>query len=481
MPEDMPVNIEDFELSGGLTEEQIRIMHERALEFVEEVGVYIPHRGILKLLSNYNGVSINEDNVRFKSDLVMNAIKKAKYVLPDYTKDSDNWIVSSGVNQTKYYDLDTGEIREPTEKDLIELTKLCDVLDTVGAAPVKPMDVPIHLQEILMHKISYEYSRYKCNDIYEIMDKSTAQCAKYVYDMARAAGKWFTFGVWMISPRTFDKNNLEVAYSLLDKGIPMWISTMPVTGVSAPITIQSALLQSMFEHFAGLTMLDLINKKSYNYISPNDAFEADPFDMKYATFVYGSAEYARITLHRIALCKYYGIPLMAKTLLTAAKQPDAQAAFEIASHTLLAALAGARAFRCGGLLNHGELYSAEMFVITMEIVEYVRQVLKGEAFNEDRLMVDEIKAVGPGQSYIGRKSTFDNFKREYWEPELFTHSNLGQWKEMGAKSIRQYARELVRRKIGEHMYLMDGDRRKELDRIYECARKDKQLEDSFKL
>jgi trimethylamine--corrinoid protein Co-methyltransferase len=117
----------------------------------------------------------------------------------------------------------------------------------------------------------------------------------------------------------------------------------------------------------------------------------------------------------------------------------------------------------------------------MEIVEYVRQVLKSEAFNEDRLMVDEIKAVGPGQSYIGRKSTFDNFKREYWEPELFTHSNLGQWTEMGAKSIRQYARELVRKKIGEHTYLMDGDRRKELDRIYECARKDKQLEDSYTL
>jgi trimethylamine--corrinoid protein Co-methyltransferase len=473
------MSIEDFILHGGLTQDQINVMHEKALCLIDEVGIHIPHKGILSILSNYSGVKIDNDNVTFSSELVIEALQKSKYVLPEYALDGKKWIVSSGVNQTKYYDLETGKIREPTENDLIELTKLCDVLDTVGAAPVKPMDVPIHLQEILMHKVSYEYSRYKCNDIYEIMDKSTVECAEYVYEMAQVAGKWFTFGIWMISPRSFDRNNLEIAYRLLDRGIPMWVSTMPVTGVSAPITVQSALLQSIFEHLAGLTMLSLINTKSFNYISPNDAFEADPFDMKYATFVYGSAEYARITLHKIALCMYYGIPIMAKTLLTAAKRPDAQAAFEIGSHTLLAALAGARAFRCGGLLNHGELYSAEMLVIVMEIIEYIRNVLKEEEFDEKRLMVDEIRAVGPGQSYIGRKSTFKNFRKEFWEPKLFTHSNLGQWSEMGAQSIRQYARELIRKKIGEHQYHLDEHVNNELDKIYERAQKDEQLKKSY--
>jgi trimethylamine--corrinoid protein Co-methyltransferase len=202
--------------------------------------------------------------------------------------------------------------------------------------------------------------------------------------------------------------------------------------------------------------------------------------MKYSTFVYGSAEYARITLYKILLCKYYTIPIIAKTLLTAAKEPDAQAAFEIGTHTLLAALAGARAFRCGGLLNHGELYSAEMLVIVWEIVEYIKNILKKEEFSEKRLMIDEIEEVGPGQSFIGRKSTFENFKKEYWEPELFLHSNLGQWKEMGSKSVWEYANEIVKRKIREHTYRVDDEVRKELDRIYESAKTDTQLEDSFK-
>ncbi len=472
------MHIEEFTLRGGLSKEQINIMNEKALWLVENVGVQIPHVGIIKLLSNYDGVKIENDTVKFRSDLVLKALREAKYDLPQHPE--NRWIIDAGAHQTSFYDLETLKLRPSTTQDLINMTKLGDALDTVGSAPVVPLDVPVYLQIILMHKISYEYSKYRCNDIYEHMDKPTSVCADYIYEMALAAGKRFTFGVWMISPRSFDKNGLKVAYHLLDRGIPMWISTMPVAGISSPITMISTLLQSIFEHFAGLTMLNLINTKSFNYIAPDDAFEADPFDMKYSTFVYGSAEYTRTTLHKMALCNYYNIPIIAKSLNTAGKEPDAQAAAEIAIHTLISALAGARAFRTGGLISCGEIYSAEILVITCEIIEYIKNVLKRDEFSEKSLMRDEIVAVGPGQSFIGRKSTFENFKKEYWGPELFSHSNLGQWKDMGSMSIWKYANAIARKKIKEHSYKADENIRKELERIYKCAKEDEQLEESFR-
>ncbi len=472
------MRIENFTIEGGLNKEQMDTMHEKVLYLIEKVGIHIPHEGMLKRLSNYDGVKIEKDHVKFKSDLVMKALKGATYDLPTYAK--DNWIISAGAHQTSFYDWDTGELRPPSSNDLVDLIKLGDALDTVGSAPVVPLDVPIHLQTILMHKIAWENSRYRCNDIYEHMDKPTFECANYVYEMAQAANKRFTFGIWMISPRSFDKNGLEVAYQLLDKNVPMWVSTMPVAGVSAPVTMLGTILQSMYEHFAGLTMLSLINHKANNYISPNDAFEADPFDMKYTTFVYGSAEYIRHTLHQMALCKYYDIPIMTKTLLTSSKEPDAHASFEIGVHTLIAALGGARAFRCGGLLSTGEIYCAEQLIIDYEIVEYIKTILREEDFDEARLMIREIESVGPGESFVGRKSTLENFRKEYWEPQLFVHTNLGQWMEMGSKSVRQYAREMARKKIKEHTYATDKDTKKELDKIYNRAMKDEKLEDSFK-
>ncbi len=470
--------IEEYKLKGGLTEEQIELMHEKALHLIENEGVNVPHDGILNILSNYDGVKIENRTVRFKPGLVEKAIREAKYDVPEYPK--DKWVVSAGAHQTACYDLDSGKIRETNSEDLLKFIKLGDALDTVGSSPVVPLDLPIHTQMLMMYKVAYENSRFRCNDIYEHMDKPTLECANYVYEMAKAAEKRYAYGIWMISPRSFDKNGLEVAYRLLDKGVPMWVATMPVAGVAAPITMIGTILQSMFEIFFGLTLINLINTKGNNYISPNDAFEGDAFDMKYSTFVYGSVEYIHHTLYQIPLCKHYNIPVMCKTLLTSSKAPDAHAAAEIGTHTLIAALAGARAFRCGGLLSTGELYSGEQLVIEMEMIEYIKNVLKKQEFSEDRLMVDEIAAVKAGGSFIGRKSTIENFRKEYWQPGLFTHSNLGQWKEMGEKSLYKYANERTKKLISEHKYQIDEDKKRELDKIFEIAKNDQKLIDSFK-
>ncbi len=475
------MKLEEYRLIGGLNKEQMDKMHENALWLCENIGINIPHRGIIDILSSYNGVKIESGNyVKFKPDLVINALKEAKYDVPEYAK--DEWIISAGAHQTACYDLDNpGRLKEAGEKDLINFIKLGDALDTVGSAPVVPLDVPAHLQHILMHKVAYENSRRRCNDIYEHMDKPSYECAMYVHEMAKVAGKRFAFGIWMISPRSFDAKNLEIAYRLLDKGIPMWIATMPVAGVSAPITMIGTIQQSIFEYLAGLTMLNLINKKSFNYISPNDAFEGDAFDMKYSTFVYGSVEYTEHTLYQIPLCEYYKVPVMTKAALTNSKQPDGQAAAEIGMHTLLAALMGARAFRCAGLLSSGEIYSGEWLVINKEIVDYVKALLKPQEFSEERLFIDEIADVKAGGSFIGRKSTMQLFRQEYWMPELFTHMNLGQWQEAGSKTMWQYAIDRAKKLISNHTYQIDADRKKELDKIYAAAINDRKLEDSFKI
>ena len=70
-------------------------------------------------------------------------------------------------------------------------------------------------------------------------------------------------------------------------------------------------------------------------------------------------------------------------------------------------------------------------------------------------MVDEIAAVGAGQSFIGRKSTMDFFRKEYWQPDLFGHANLAQWQEMGSKSLWDYANAKVKKLIKEHDYQID--------------------------
>lgn len=290
------------------------------------------------------------------------------------------------------------------------MIKLGDALDTVGSAPVVPIDMPHYVQEILMHKIAWENSMYRANDMFEHDPKPTLESAQYIYEMSKVAEKWFALGLYMISPRTFDRKELDIIYKFLDTGVPMWAGTMPIAGVNGPTTIRGSILQAMFETFACLTMLNLLNTRSYTYIQVIDSFIAHPFDWKYSAFVYGSAEDIRGALDKISIHKYYNMPFAVKSLLTSGKEPDAYSAFEVGVFTLIAALAGDRVFRCGGLLTSAEVYSAEMLIIVHEIVEYIKTLLREEGFSEERLMVDEIEAVGPGQSFIGRKSTIDNFR-----------------------------------------------------------------------
>ena len=185
--------IEDFRFVGGLSKEQMNILHEKALFLAENVGINIPHKGILNKLADYNGVTIEGENVKFKSDLVIKALSEAKYILPAYA--NNEWLIDAGAHQTKTYDLETGKLRESTTEDLLNLIKLGYSYGAVGSAPVVPFDKPTYLQEIFMHKTAYEYSDRRCNDIFEHMDKSTIPCANYVYEMAKAANKWFTFGI----------------------------------------------------------------------------------------------------------------------------------------------------------------------------------------------------------------------------------------------------------------------------------------------
>jgi trimethylamine--corrinoid protein Co-methyltransferase len=467
------VKLEQYGLSGGLTAEQIRLMKQKAIELVERVGLHVPHAGILDLLGQRDGVKVEGEIVKFRPELVEKALRDARYPLPEYY--GREWVISAGAHQPKMHDLENGALRETTLKDLRDLVKIGDALNTVGSAPCVPMDAPIHLQEILMHKVAWENSRRRANDMFEHDPKPNLRIAEYVYEMSLAAGRWFSLGLYMVSPRSFDPPELEIIYNFRDRGVPMWAGTMPITGINAPILEKAGMLQAMFETFACLTMLSLINTKGPFYIQVIDSFIVHPFDMKYSTFVYGSAEDVRGTMDKLAIHREMGLPLVAKSLLTGAKEVDAQCAHEVGVYTMMAALAGCRTFRCAGLLSSGELYSAEKLVVDYEIVQYIRRTLEPEEFADETLLADEIAAIQPKQSFLEHPSTFKFYRSHYWDPPLFIHANLGQWQEMGSKSLYRYANERAKKLLKEHSYEIEPEKKRELDRILATAQRDEAL------
>jgi len=459
-------------LLGGLTDGDMNKMHSSMLDIIKNVGLKVSHEGILELLRGKEGVKVDGDIVKFAHYLVEKAISDMKY--PDYAENAD-YIINGGAYEMNVTDLDTGKIRPSLTKDLVDMVKLIDSYDEMYASsPVRPTDIKsTELQEITMAKICWENSNRVSNSIFEANEKSSVRAAEYIYEMAKIADKRFSLGFWIKSPFKVDFNELDIIYKFLNKRIPLWCATMPIAGATAPIYFPGAYVQSMAEVFAGLTLLSLINTSEVKPVCLIiDSIRAYAFDFKYASFVYGSPEDIIGTLFQTHLNKKYGIPVVAKSLLTSSNSIDAQLGAEIMAHTMTAALAGARIFTGAGLLSIDEVYSAEKLVIDYEVVQYVKNVVEGFRFSEDYLSTDIIKEVGIGGEFVSHDSTLKDYRDATWEPNVFEHIMLRKWRQMGEPELREKLRSVAKERIKNHSYSLPEDISKELNKIYNKAKEE---------
>jgi trimethylamine:corrinoid methyltransferase-like protein len=327
-----------------------------------------------------------------------------------------------------------------------------------------------------MYKTSYEYSRNKGHGIFDVAGWLNPREARIGKEMADAAGKDFRIDLWLISPFLAPHMGLDILYEFRNEPVDMNVTNMPTTGTTAPINMIDAYIQGIAEIFAGLTLIYVINesksKKGRIRTVVIDSIRAYPFDMKYGLFVYGSAEDVLGTLYQSQINKYFGIPLVAKSLLTTGKLPDSHAAAEKAAHTIVGALCGATMFSNAGLLSVDEVYSAEQVVIDYEIVKFCKRIIDGYSFDEELSAIEVIKEVGYVGSFMTHDTTLFNFKENLWDPELFLHSSLEQWRKAGSKDTVTLAREIAIEKINNESYIINKDVKKELDRIYSYAKKD---------
>ena len=361
-------------------------------------------------------------------------------------------------------DLETRQTRQPTYQDLVDLARLGDSYGMTCAPSVYPMDLPQPIWEIAMFKGLWESAEHTISGLYEMVPRSTITSAECIYKMAQVVDKPFSLGLWIISPFKVDPNTLDIIIHFLDRKVPLFVSTMPVTGITAPIYLAGAYLQSMAEVLAGFTLLKLLSRGSPVFFGGKEVFRAYAADMKFAAQVYGSPEDILTTLIERDLNRFYRLPVVAKSLNTSSKEPDARAAAERGLHTMAAAMAGVRVF-----VNAGQLYnisSAEQLVIDYEIVQQARRVLEGYEFSDEALSYNTIReVVQEGENFLTHKTTVQNFRRLIWQPEVFDRSGVNQWN-TDLISFHQKVQQIAKRHINENNFCLDKPMQAELERIY---------------
>ena len=225
-------------------------IHKDALRVLEEVGVKCESSEVRRIFEETGLAAYDEasGHIHVLSPLVEQALNTAP-------KRDQYWIPENafGVGGTApfIYDAQVGDLVEPTFEHLVRIAKTVDEADVVQ---FMARGVLIKKQEV------------------KVMDTIIENCRKPIYvaavtdeGIARAKEIHQTRGLLTIqfsiinSPLNVIESMIDPFLSCVRNGLPIYVSTMPMAGLSAPYSMSGLLTLTHAEALFGITLTQLIN------------------------------------------------------------------------------------------------------------------------------------------------------------------------------------------------------------------------------
>jgi len=310
--------------SGGLsvnvfTESELEEIHFASLEVLERAGVFVEDDEALDIFAD-GGCPVDREThmVRILPHVVEDAVRSApsRYVL--YGRDPKNDFVmepgrvaftnfSEGI---RVIDVETGEYRDSTKKDVADIARLNDYLsemDTheiaVGAKDVPPETAAVHNTEVQLLNTTKPIG---VGPLSGVEAKAIFQMAAEVVggeDELRRRPILYS-GVCPVSPLKLPRDATEVIIESSRWWIPDNILSMAMAGGSSPVTLAGTLVTHNAEVLAGITLAQLTERGCpVMYGSSTTAM-----DLKLAAASVGSPEIAMISAAVAQMARRYLLP-----------------------------------------------------------------------------------------------------------------------------------------------------------------------------
>ena len=471
-----------------LTPEIMAECREIVLRLLHEVGFLVPHDEFLSKISGSAGIRIDSQRVYFDPSFTRHYLdefiashRPPKPAPTQPPSPSDNWQVQIAGYSMCVLDIETGEIRSATCQDLRDMIKLANSFGVGGSYPCMPQDLPPIMRAIACFKICWEMS-----DNIRPYDYQQPEQTRYIYEMHRVMGKPFDLGLTVPTTMTLDPKDVSIFLHFY----PDWKKSRDIrfvthdygmVGIIKPITAPGCAAMILTDKLAVHMLFNLFDPEIRIPIS---AAGGHPTDLRHACWAFGSP--------RRHLWSYLGSRVMpmlgghdpetygqTRVLLeTSSPAVDEQAALEKMAQGLLGALQGARTFGYAGVLCVDDVFSGVQFVIDVEMVNYIREMV--ESFNPHPDIInihglyEECRDVALGkETFISHINTVKRLRNILPSSDRIVREKLRSWM-AHRKLLKDRAREEALERIRTfEPYHLPADKQKELDRIY--ARAEAQL------
>ncbi len=436
-----------------LSTQKIKRIHETSLRILSEVGVAVEDTHFLDLLERVGAeVDRSSQLVRLPPTLTHDLVSLApsQFLMAGRERNHDMIIgerhvhLGTGGAAINVLDLESGKERDAVLDDQHRLAWLVENLSNVHfyQCPVVCNDIPTDIASI-----NSFYAALTGTTKHVQESATSPQAAKDVIKLASMiAGSeemlrtrpFISFVTsCIISPLRLDINVARIVEEAVGYGIPVALSSAPVTGLSAPATLAGLLTLVHAEELFAVALTQAITPGARVLYGAVPAV-ANMWNMGYLG---GAIETGMMNAAAILLAKHVNLPIYSDAGQADAKIPDIQAGYEKAFNTLQVVLSGGDfVHHSAGVLKSLMTVAYEQFVIDNDINGMALRVLEGIKVDDDSLAFDVIKEVGPKGKFIVHQHTVRHARSdEFYVPN-------GRNRKRSDTDVRQsyYARDQAR-------------------------------------
>lgn len=436
------------------------IIHSQSLRCLKEVGILVRSPMVLKMLADA-GADVDEKTgiTKFSDSLVMECLSKAPKRFTLHARDPKNdmhvpvdgipYVGTTGL-AIHMTDIDTGKMRTATTKDAADFYRLGDALQEVDFlwSTIIPRDVPEGAHTAYEVWLSLTNS----TKHHQQIECRNAEDARFQLKLgALIAGGMeelrkrpiFSVLISPDSPLVMRKDAAEAQVELAKAGIPIISMTMPLSGLTSPVTIAGTLVVVNSENLASLVITELASPGNPHIY----ASDAVPGDMSTGGVAYEAPEVPGIFAALGQMAKRYGLPcIVGDWGLCGDSEPGIGRSFSEMSSTALDTFSGTDMTSGIGSTDVAKGASMEQMVIDSYIWRNWKGFLRRFTINEETAALDVMKAVGHGNTFLTNPHTVRNFKKELH----FRDKKVSLWEATLSQKMVPEARVIAKRLLKEH-------------------------------
>ncbi len=405
-----------------LTDDEIARIHHAALTILARTGIQVEHARLRELLDGY-GALVDGQRVRFEAPLVETFLAETEQnPLPSRPA----MTAQAGVYQGPYLDPDTGNLVPFTATTLAGYIKLARLLENVSGIHMQnyPVAAGRPTEPLELRIFAWRHGADEAGGI-----QLTALCP-YLLEMyaikaeaqARSLQDVFRGQAFMISPLRIPAHEAEQILFFHEHGLPVSLTNMITAGGSGPVTLAGCVALNLAERFA----IGILSRVLYGHRTWTLGGSITPLDMRTMIQPYGRPEMLLLNLANMQLGRHYGVPASPHTGLTDAKLPSNEAGVQKLLTALPCIMAGGGNIE-PGLLSIDEIFSPVQMILDAELASALQRVIQGFDVNDETLAVDVIDAIGPGGFFTATEHTVRHFRREQWQPQIWSRDMLQHW------------------------------------------------------